>query len=408
MRRLRSGRRPGGGRSPVCQLVATVPTGDSATAGGPDVLPLTSRLPGLTGGPLLVAVRGNQGSGKIFAVSPPPSGAVTEVTTVPSAESVAVIPRTTCSYAPWTASPGSSAVYFAVADGQSAISFLPLSALAGRAAGNALVTTGAGNGVALLGSVKGKIATSPFATSSSGLHGSAFVDCTPPMLLQTFRSDSALTPRAGGLVSVWILPTATFNPLTICVGHGVTAGGDECPLIADPAQTPPTYGVTGTEASFDECGSSLVPTARGPALECKFYKNRLGIQTPKTTGRTASPAFTAAAGFVGCTFSLAPGCELFRNLLGAPATGYTGRLIIKAFYVGGPTGGTGGVGSGATIGARPGPPPGGTPVSPNNPGSHGNGQGSGGGQGSGEQGNKGVGHENGKKGGGDGDAEGDD
>jgi len=98
---------------------------------------------------------------------------------------------------------------------------------------------------------------------------------------------------------------------------------------------------------------------------------------------------------------LAPGCEVFENLLGLQPPAYNGRLIIKLSYVGGPTGGAGGIGvSGGLPGSRslnagPGPDP------------HGNGQDSGGGQGSGEQGDKGVGHERGG-GHGDGDAEGDD
>lgn len=395
--------------SAACQLIATVPTAGGAVAGGPDIAPSTARLPGLAGGALLVAVKSAQGPGSIFAVSSP-SGAVTQLTTVAAPESTAVIPRTMCSYAPWTASPDSSPVYFAVGDGPNAVGFLPQRTFTGHAAGNVLVAGTAGSGITTLGSANGKIATSSFAATGASLRASAFVDCAAPLLLGTFRRESAIVPGAGGVVSVWILQTPNFNPLTVCVGHGVTAAGDTCPLAADPMQTPPTYGVTGTEASFDECGSSLVSTPQGPALECRFYRNRLGIRTPSNTGRPASRIVTAAAAGVAACGSgfalagqvLAPGCEVLENLLGLQPPTYTGRLIVKLSYVGGPTGGAGGIDvSGGLPGSR-------SPNAGPGPGPHGNGQGSGGGQGSGEQGDKGIGHDRGGGHGGDGDAEGDD
>lgn len=270
--------------------IATVPITTGTAAEGPDVAPLNTALPGL-GGQLFVTVAKSGGGGKIYAVSP--AGAVTAITSLSSAESVAFIPSPKCTYGLANTSP----VYFTAAFGGNAVDSLSMAAFAGlNLGGNALIAT-EGNGITLLNAVKGKIATSTFAASGVTLQGSAFVDCSTPLLLNSFRNDFGINAGANGVVSVWILQTPTFNPLTICVNANAVNGQSCAGVYPNGQVTPPHYGVTGTENSFAGCGTGLVSTNQGPALLCKFTKSALGI-----------------------TSNISP---------------YNGPLIVNLFYIGG-------------------------------------------------------------------------
>lgn len=262
--------------------IATVPITTGQIVEGPDVAPLSF---GSFGGQLLVTVSPIvptvPPSGDVVAVNPS-NGKVSEVAAVPTAESVALIPTTKCTFGL------SSATYFTAAFGTNTVDFLPLTdprtgmGVFTGLGGNALVASeGSANGagITLVTSTGG---TSTFESFVTQHQGSAFVDCTTPLLLTVSRTEASLTigPGAAGVSSVFIAQTSNFNPLTICVGTTTADGSQPC------SSPPPTYGLTGTEQSFKECGSSLVSTGSGPALECKFFKNLESAQSiNKFTGK---------------------------------------------------------------------------------------------------------------------------
>jgi hypothetical protein len=256
--------------APTRRPIATIPITTGQIVEGPDVAPASF---GSFGGQLLVTVSPIvptvPPTGNVVAVNPS-NGKTSVVAAVPTAESVALIPTTKCAFGL------SSATYFTAAFGTNAVDFLPLidpntgtSVFAGLGGTNALVTSeGSANGagITLLSSTGG---TSTFESFVTEHQGSAFVDCTTPLLLQASRTEAALSigPGAIGVSSVFILQEPNFNPLTICVGTTTADGSQPC------LSHVPTYGVTGTEQSFKECGKSLVSSGSGPALECKFFKN---------------------------------------------------------------------------------------------------------------------------------------
>ena len=280
--------------SPTALPIATVSVTTDTAAEGPDVAPLNTPLNAAVaglGGQLFVAVAKSGGAGKIFSVNS--VGVVTSVTALSSAESIAFIPSPKCTYGPANTSP----VYFTAAFGGNALDSLSMGAFAGlNLGGNALIAT-EGNRITLLSVAKGKLATSTFVSSAVALQGSAFVDCSTPLLLQSFRNDFGINAGANGVVTVWILKTPAFDPLTICVDKNAVNGQSCSAVYPKGVISPPHYGVTGTESSFAGCGTGLVSTNQGPALQCKFTKSALGITSP------ISP--------------------------------YNGPLIINLFYVGG-------------------------------------------------------------------------
>jgi hypothetical protein len=284
------------------QLLATVPVSGSTVPEGPGVAPQCvagiTCLPGLAG-QILIAV-GSSSSGKLFAVS---SAGVTSVITTSSPESVAFVPHPKCTYATATAPVASSPVYFVADNTNNVLDSLPLNAFAAAnfggnsPGGNALVATEGGKGITLLTTVNGKFVTSTFASSSSVLQGSGFVDCATPFLLTGLvaRQDQTINLQTGsGVVTVDILASnPNFNPLTICVGNGFTADGSlPCPA---PLNHAPTYGFFGGEQSFAGCASKLTSTPSGTGLACKFFKAKLDL----------------------------------------PSSSYSLPLILKLFYIGG-------------------------------------------------------------------------
>jgi hypothetical protein len=252
----------------VCKLLATVPTTSGEVVEGPDVAPLTTPLPALAGQLLVTVAKSQGGGGKIFAVTS--SGVVTQVTTTSSPESMAFIPTNKCALGLATAQP----TYFTAVFGANTVDFLPLNPMFAGLGGSALIATEQ-DGITLLSSVNGKISASTFEGFFAEHQGSAFVDCTTPLLLASSRQSGPLNigPGASGEITVRIFVTPNFNPLTICVGNTTADGSQACP---PPLNSPPTYGVDGTQHSFDSCGSSLVATGSGPALQCKFFKAQLG------------------------------------------------------------------------------------------------------------------------------------
>ncbi len=262
--------------APSHRPIATVPITTGQIVEGPDVAPLTF---GSFGGQLLVTVSPIvptvPPTGNVVAVNPS-NGKVSVVAAVPTAESVAVIPTTKCTFGL------SSATYFTAAFGTNTVDFLPLidpgtgmSVFAGLGGTNALVASeGSANGAGItrLTSTGG---TSTFESFVTEHQGSAFVDCTTPLLLTVSRTAAALSigPGAVGVSRVFIKQTSNFNPLTICVGTTTADGSQPC------SSPVPTYGVNGTEQSFKECDKSLSSTGSGPALGCDFFKNLESAQS---------------------------------------------------------------------------------------------------------------------------------
>jgi hypothetical protein len=239
-------------------------------------------------------------SGQIVAVDNTGHPTLLNITpSPPTPESVAIVPTVKCPYAPTTSALGSSPVYFAVDNTNNTLDFLPFSMFAGgQEAGKALITSEGGGGVTKLTTdpKTNKLVTSQFAAPRSAgakLQGSAFVNCNIPLLLSFFRDDVNINPNASGVVTVWILQKANFNPLTICVGGRTADGSKACPA---PLNHVPTFGFTGTEGSFNSCKSNLVTTTQGPALICKFNKNQLGIKQNGYTGPLVLKLFYIGAG----------------------------------------------------------------------------------------------------------------
>ena len=251
--------------SAVCQLLATVPIISGQVVEGPNVAPSTTPLPGL-GGQLLVTVAKPQGGGaKIFAVSN--SGVVTTVATgLSSPESVAFIPSNKCTLGLAPALP----TYFTAVFGGNTVDFLPLNPMFAGLGGSALIATEQ-DGITLLNVVNGKIATSTFEPFFAQHQGSAFVDCTTPLLLTAFRNPGTVTIGQGapdGQITVYVLASRDFNPLTICTAAGFTVdGSQQCPA-ADSVD--PRYGIDGTQQSFISAASSLVRLGSQRALALKF------------------------------------------------------------------------------------------------------------------------------------------
>jgi hypothetical protein len=210
--------------------------------------------------------------GKILAVSP--AGAVKRVATWPGAEGVHFIPDTKCDVG---ASGGTFFTAIKRKDGSGSIVKFPLSAFAGKS-GRALVTSESGAGIGLLTPTGDPTIVPTLFHSSSGKHeGSAFANCTVPLLLtidvkrsiiRLWGIDSGapgINPDSHGTTPVAVLSSPIFNALT------------------QPVISSIRFGVTGTEDSIKFCntGGEDVNGDGRKDLICHGETRKLGIMGHK-------------------------------------------------------------------------------------------------------------------------------
>ncbi len=230
---------------------------------GPDIAPTSGFSP--FGGQLLVGSENApvaEGlTGKVFALSS--SGTASTVVPVRDAEGVAFIPPTLCSFG------SSGGTYFSTVFGNDSISKLPKSALAGLS--GALVhseggVVGESEGITLLTSNGTTVTKSTFSTFVANHEGGAFcIDSVPTSLTGKIRREpDPINPKAGGVITVFFFPIpGVFDPFT---------------MIADVDHM--RAGIRGIEKSFAFCTPQPVQVPGGPARDCKFFKDKLGIPGP--------------------------------------------------------------------------------------------------------------------------------
>lgn len=214
---------------------------------GPDVAPLS-----FTSCPGCIPVAA-EFTNTVYGVRPPQEGesSVVTVASWTGAESVHFVPSSKCTSAT------SGGTFFTAIFPVNVTKF-PISAFAGLG-GRALVTSEFGGGIGLITSTGSLPITPTLFHANFGQHeGSAFVDCTVPLLLEAEREPGSINPKAPGLVTVFIFKTANFNPES---------------LIPETLR----LGITGTEQSFAFCVPGVSHRRGRPARDCKFHKNLLGI-----------------------------------------------------------------------------------------------------------------------------------
>ena len=244
--------------SPIAFIDATGPYE------GPDVAPSTFSP---FGGQLLVAAENafaGEGTptGRVFAVTP---GTFSTVASVRAAEAVGFIPSPLCNFG------SSGGTYFTAVPGGGTpgIYKLPRDAFAGLA-GDALVPSESGvigespsPGLTLLTPGTESVTSSTFSAFFAPHQGAAFcVDSVPTDLTGKIqREPDPINPNAHGVITALFLPIpGIFDPFT---------------MIADVDHM--RAGITGTEKSFAFCTPEPVQTPEGPARDCKFFKDMLGI-----------------------------------------------------------------------------------------------------------------------------------
>ena len=225
---------------------------------GPEVAPTSGFSP--FNGRLFVAAENAvaDSPGVVFAVTA--DGSTSPVAAVGTAEGVAVIPSTVCSFG------SSGGAYFSAVFGNDSVSKVPKSAFTGLS--GALVPSelgSAGAGIALLSSDGTTLNPAPktFSTFFSQHEGTAFcIDSVPTDLTGFIRREpDPINPNAHGVITVFFFPIpGIFDPFTATEFRG---------------------GVTGKEQSFAFCTPNPV---QGGARNCKFFKDKLGITTPNFRG----------------------------------------------------------------------------------------------------------------------------
>jgi hypothetical protein len=221
----------------------------------PDVAPM-SFIP--YGGQVFVAA---EVLGKVIAISP--DGAVKVVASWPGAEGVHFVPELKCTV-------GSSGGTFftaikATPAGPGKIYRFPLSAFSGLS-GRAVVTSETGAGIGLLTPTGAPTISPTLFHASLGKHdGSAFADCTVPLLIRIIVKPGSIphsiNPNSAGSVPVAILSSPIFNALK------------------DPVLSSITFGYTGTERSIVFCNKSGEDVNGDGLLDlvCHGQTKKLGI-----------------------------------------------------------------------------------------------------------------------------------
>jgi hypothetical protein len=217
------------------------------------------------GGHLFVAA---ESLGKVLAVSP--AGAVKRVATWPGAEGIHFIPDTKCDVG---ASGGTFFTAIKRKDGPGSVVKFPLSAFAGKS-GRALVTSESGAGIGLLTPTGDPTIVPTLFHSNIGKHeGSAFADCTVPLLLAIDVTRSVINlwgiaggapginPNSDGTTPVAVLSSPIFDAVT------------------QPVISSIRFGFTGNENSIKSCntaGKDVNGDGRKD-LVCQGETRRLGI-----------------------------------------------------------------------------------------------------------------------------------
>ncbi len=226
---------------------------------GPDVAP-SGFAP--HGGRLLVAA---EELGQVFAVSP--AGTISTVAGWDGAEGVSVIPSNKCIFG---TSGGTffTAIFRPAGKGTGSIFMFPLTAATflGKS-GRVLVTSEFGAGIGLLTSSNGTITVDLFHGNIGQHEGSAFADCTVPLLVKIIVKPGSvphsINPGSNGTVPVAILSSPTFNALTQTVVSSIR------------------FGFTGTENSIAFCDKSGADVNGDGLLDliCHATIKMLGIPT---------------------------------------------------------------------------------------------------------------------------------
>jgi hypothetical protein len=220
------------------------------------------------GGHLFVAA---EKLGKVLAVSP--SGAVKRVATWPGAEGVNFIPDTKCDVG---ASGGTFFTAIKRKDGPGTIVKFPLSAFAGKS-GRALVTSESSAGIGLLTPTGDPTIVPTLFHSSIGKHeGSAFADCTVPLLLAIEVTRSII--RLGGIESS-NSGTPGINPNSPGTTRVAVLSSPIFDALTQPVISSIRFGVTGTENSIKFCnaGGEDVNGDGRKDLICHGETRKLGI-----------------------------------------------------------------------------------------------------------------------------------
>ncbi|MDR7522096.1 MAG: hypothetical protein QN168_06500 [Armatimonadota bacterium] len=222
----------------------------------PDVAPMAFAP---YGGHLFVAA---ELLGKVLAISP--AGDVAVVASWAGAEGVHFVPAQKCDF-------GTSGGTFFTAlkgvGGPGGLIKFPMAAFAGKS-GRALVTSETGAGIGLLTPTGAPVIVPTLFHENIGRHeGSAFVDCTTPLLLRIIVKPGSIphtiNPKSSGTVPVAILSSPIFNALTQVVTSSIT------------------FGMTGIERSLASCNRSGQDVNGDGLLDmtCHFFATRLGITT---------------------------------------------------------------------------------------------------------------------------------
>ncbi|MDR7419697.1 MAG: hypothetical protein QN178_12390 [Armatimonadota bacterium] len=224
----------------------------------PDVAPLSFSP---YGGHVFVAA---ELLGKVLAISP--DGVVKIVASWPGAEGVHFVPELKCNVG------ASGGTFFtaikATPSTPGRINRFPLTAFSGLS-GRAVVTSETGAGIGLLTPTGNPTISPTLFHASIGKHdGSAFADCTVPLLIKIIVKPGSIphtiNPQSEGRVPVAILSSPIFNALT------------------DPVLSSITFGLTGTEHSIVSCNTSGQDVNGDGLLDriCHGDTKKLGIPSP--------------------------------------------------------------------------------------------------------------------------------